>query len=1380
MEYFFTQSYNKLSSVPVKPSLQGRNNNSKNNSMKLGVFALVSSVALAASGVEGLCDLSQCQSFSFRCGWDVFQGGMDLGLPTAASDSCDMGGGMYRPMVPEHFDVLKERLLALNSTTLDNAQNLKCRGYENSKGTGKGLNAFACYMADGTNYMWKKPKKNQVSSEMPTCEKKKQYFSSHEPHLKHWWGCDPDSTESTCEPGYICSKKTSGGNHMCMSDPMADHECCLSLGDKSGCSPGECCLGSRCVGGKECKEGWEPKNVVEFPGICSNHTVRKAGILQGNMCLMTPDIVNVDGSKSPVQGDCAEGLHCAGKHGYGFCKWWKKYEDACAMKRWKKGCTTGDCQEGTYCHYKYNSNGSMKFTQCQPKPYGFVGVPGDQNHDGLCTNPAHKRIYNKKLGKCVGVTGKVWGDPHVISYDNLKWNCQAQGDFVVTDNWLVKAQGRFDGMPGKGYKVSQSKAYSVKTGFHTPDDDSDDALFQIWFPEDYVHKDDLEDFDQEKFDRGFINDCPVAIRYNDGYVHLDQTNGVVTEGQLFIESAALTATVTKISKSGSGQSSGVFLTLDFATGVSAELRVHGGGSSAWNGCVMSIEICLPAVDDPEIDVPYNDTVGLLGYPDSKKSNDWMKKNNETHVTFLEVITSGKDKLQHQWDYCTKNWCIRDVEDSIMPYAEDGAVDLMNAQYYFDQCDKEFPGYLDMDFCKTIEPCKKHLQDGLTYDDYMAEGKEFPAAWDMCCIECMFGADVCEDEELIVEEIEETAVDPGVDGDPFNHEPEVVCTNMGSMLSGTSGATKFVGPQPPPECGDEAADCVGQDDSYGLFVGGHLHVMMAEDIEGRVYAGAGIKVDKPIDFDNSDEVDEEPAVSGEMAQLNGIGWATCGSHMCPSEMSRVLEVCGDINLNMPEGQKIDIMPLEGQTGTVVYTGKYMENGVEIDLTSETEVVTLLDTNGEVKPVDPAEVCGIKDALLTPLVAKSAWWATADFKDWVMGAQGEIEIMETSKVILLKQKVGTTGCPLIFDMDAGLLNKGDDTEGSRWKIIFDQSIGTNTVLINVRGTSVDIAGIGSMQEMVSCMEGEFCIPSEGYAFSTQLVTNLLWNFPEAEFIKFGMSAGICPFTWQGSILAPKASVTWHFSGHRGRFVVGGDMTIERADAIFLNYAFDPEACALPQPTDGTCVEITGKEVDECVVETYINTDTGKNVCPLATESIVFMAGEIGWPSETDDHSFMNGGGIIYGMKMVDDHSSVKFNVNVPMGTEADIYVKHEVFAEGSTWLEPTCEAVNSQNHCLKDTNMATEARQFEVACQAHTSEGGDISHRAVVYIYFATKDADVVAFQTTEKGATIDKCCYPKDYANAEDGPYGIVEYSFTIDCACPETAAEQIAERRLRG
>ena len=62
------------------------------------------------------------------------------------------------------------------------------------------------------------------------------------------------------------------------------------------------------------------------------------------------------------------------------------------------------------------------------------------------------------------------------------------------------------------------------------------------------------------------------------------------------------------------------------------------------------------------------------------------------------------------------------------------------------------------------------------------------------------------------------------------------------------ATAYNGIQPPATCGTEEVACVGEDNSYGVFVGGKLHIKEAEDLEGRVYVGGGLQVDVPVDVE----------------------------------------------------------------------------------------------------------------------------------------------------------------------------------------------------------------------------------------------------------------------------------------------------------------------------------------------------------------------------------------------------------------------------------------------------------------------------------------------------------------------------------------------------
>jgi len=226
----------------------------------------------------------------------------------------------------------------------------------------------------------------------------------------------------------------------------------------------------------------------------------------------------------------------------------------------------------------------------------------------------------------------------------------------------------------------------------------------------------------------------------------------------------------------------------------------------------------------------------------------------------------------------------------------------------------------------------------------------------------------------------------------------------------------------------------------------------------------------------------------------------------------------------------------------------------------------------------------------------------------------------------------------------------------------------------------------------------------------------------------------------------------------------MVIDRHDFVAMNYPFDPEACPLSKSPLDDCVDVLPVASEVCVVDNYIFEDNGNNVCPVTTQSIVQMAGSIGYLSEP----YMDGTGIIYGIQIAEDKKTVKFNVNVPFD-EADVFLKHSVSVEGSEWLESRCDATMAQDNCLRDTNLDSADRQYEVAC--------DVNGHATAYVYFATRDPTVTAFQAADgvDGAVIDSCCYPPSYST----DYAIVEFAYKIDCGCPSDAEPQVADRRLR-
>lgn len=179
-----------------------------------------------------------------------------------------------------------------------------------------------------------------------------------------------------------------------------------------------------------------------------------------------------------------------------------------------------------------------------------------------------------------------------------------------------------------------------------------------------------------------------------------------------------------------------------ATGDFSEigLTVKGVGPGELWSCHWNFNVCLNskqaqrfAVDEPGI--------GLLGSPDSNKSNDWMDKDGN----ILDTIT-----LTHKGtiDYCVNNWCVSQ-EESLMTYHGDTTYEdhKCEAEEYVDYKDDNEKCVLDADqidlACKAMPPL---LKIG-------------------CQVDCCFGG--CKQMEETVEEIEEIVDLTKLNADPPN-------------------------------------------------------------------------------------------------------------------------------------------------------------------------------------------------------------------------------------------------------------------------------------------------------------------------------------------------------------------------------------------------------------------------------------------------------------------------------------------------------------------------------------------------------------------------------------------------------------------------------------
>jgi hypothetical protein len=334
------------------------------------------SIALVLSPLAVLAQVTpvtQCDSYVFQCNWNVYQCGAEMGFPEPCTtpDSCDHGGWpTYRPLPANDCTTLINAVKNANYTAGLAWGKIRCRETHvthatNGIGVGDTLSSWGCYKTGGPSLIM------TSKAAQKTCVKDKSYFTNRDAVLgnDHKCGCGTAGNPanctgvkagSTCQPGYICVP-TSSTHSKCMINPLADHTCCHSLNHVADdVLPGRCCLGGRADKWK-CVPGFENKT-TPYTGICNSTDVgvRKSSIMEGNLCLRTPDIVTPGVAKPPpAQGDCMIGLRCDGSKGYGFCKWWDTntaYKNKCNMKPWTRGCEPGDCQgKANTCWYFVNT-----------------------------------------------------------------------------------------------------------------------------------------------------------------------------------------------------------------------------------------------------------------------------------------------------------------------------------------------------------------------------------------------------------------------------------------------------------------------------------------------------------------------------------------------------------------------------------------------------------------------------------------------------------------------------------------------------------------------------------------------------------------------------------------------------------------------------------------------------------------------------------------------------------------------------------------------------------------------------------------------------------------------------------------------------------------
>jgi len=220
-------------------------------------------------------------------------------------------------------------------------------------------------------------------------------------------------------------------------------------------------------------------------------------------------------------------------------------------------------------------------------------------------------------GQCVAdhVCATVRGDPHLTTYDGLKFDCQGHGEFVLAKSMhtAFEIQARFELTGRTDKSVSITKAVSIDTGV-------------VGAPQFDVFVEEVEGV------------C-VLNYYANGTLTDFGEDGKLWDGIDFQADIDVGRDVVDY----------VYFT---GSGVMYTVMAKKGSF----GCVMNSKICLP----PKM-VQEEKIIGLLGTPDGNSGDDFMS------AFGTDLKHGGNTGLRDAYDYCTREWCVHNEDDSIFGY-----------------------------------------------------------------------------------------------------------------------------------------------------------------------------------------------------------------------------------------------------------------------------------------------------------------------------------------------------------------------------------------------------------------------------------------------------------------------------------------------------------------------------------------------------------------------------------------------------------------------------------------------------------------------------------------------------------------------------------------
>jgi len=1069
-----------------------------------------------------------------------------------------------------------------------------------------------------------------------------------------------------CQSGFVCESILMG-DAFCYPDPHADHECCISWHNKCE-GKGECCSGSECNEHGYCDTQLEQEKLVP-PGICTGRAVKAEKSLW-NRCLEY---------QTGGQGDCAKGYNCEGSLWYASCQVDLSVKnDYCKWNFDNSNPRPGDCCLGwrSHCHTLDPESKRCVESQCVPGREMGVdewGTPMTDVHDRLLTEPAPLASFNEQVGLCTGAVCGVWGDPHIVTCDDLHFDCQAVGLFTLMRNHMFNIQANFVYLKAPWGYASVTNDLVID---YVKESDVNVPTIQFSFPQ-------FDNYDQSTkiFDarQRVVGACPILF-YQDG--EMIDISKVSSTGYLMGDSYSdYSVKLTGYNQIDIKHMAGVDANGDKYYS-NAIIWIDGSGPYTEWSCIITYFVCLPGQDKERFETL---STGLLGTPTGNTNDDWMAPDGQT------LIIPDTDRTQASFDYCVDNWCVSQ-EDSILLYEE-------GTNYEDYQCSNEDFEPFDVNECidaqAIIEACKDSSQ---------------PVA---CQMErCIGNPDVVDEIETITNITtlgDENDKDNLLEFPDFETDDEYGdCANLGSGLSGSTGEGAYSLDYPAINCINSGEFTFGYDNSPSVLVGGDFTCTQGAGFEGRgVFMG-----DMTIGVEGC----ERMVATGH------------GSLIHAFENTMCVEVGGSVSIDATFENSKYIMFKYGDANKAchfAYAGGCTLDG-ETCPSSETELETKnVHTNGDFVQKTDLDLSRWEDEI-TLLRQKTDYWKTlqpngiADIDNFILNFAPDEDNSPVQ----------------IFEIDT--------IEDTIFNIVFHKGMHGKTIMIKVTGD-------GEFFSPRMCYHPADMLPSDQAicgrdSFPSSLTSSIVWLFTSDSHARISGD-----YELHGSVVKPYGDLTMSMAGQSGRVVVGGDLTIDGLFTELHNYEFHPSSKPLPlgDDIDAIC-EIAPPPVCD---ETY-KVLTGDTACPSKPEGIVKLI-----KASAD---LPEGEPILYDIIIdppADANSAhtVKFKVDNPFTNYTDIFIKH-VKKVGNFGMDPVCESMPYTAGC------DIEAPLIEVGC--HEYEGVDPF--ALVNIYFASNTDSMVMDIGSGGDVSIDKCCKPPaEYATG----YGVIEYTFEIQCTCPEGVAQ---------